>query len=94
MKNNKLSNASKNYTENAQLYRQINGRKSLEISGLFGRRKTIFHFIARDLKDLLKQIAERVSKLKDQVKTEKHAKNIFIKTFLKSLGHLIPQNTN
>lgn len=94
MKNKKLSNASKNYTENLQLYRQINGSKSLEISGLFGGRITLFHFFARDLKDLLKQIAERVSKLKDQVKTEKHAKNIFIKTFLQRLGHLIPQNIN
>jgi len=40
-----------------------------------------------DLKDQLKQIAERVVKLKDQIKTEEATKNAFIMPFLQSLGY-------
>jgi hypothetical protein len=40
-----------------------------------------------DLKDQLKQIAERVSKLKDQIQTEEATKNAFIMPFLQSLGY-------
>ena len=40
-----------------------------------------------DLKDQLKQIAERVVKLKDQIQTEEATKNAFIMPFLQSLGY-------
>jgi predicted type IV restriction endonuclease len=40
-----------------------------------------------DLKDLLKQIAERVIKLKDQIQTEEATKNAFIMPFIQSLGY-------
>ena len=40
-----------------------------------------------DLKDLLKQIAERVIKLKEQIQTEEATKNAFIMPFLQSLGY-------
>ena len=40
-----------------------------------------------DLKDQLKQIAERVIKLKDQIQTEEATKNAFIMPFLQSLGY-------
>ena len=40
-----------------------------------------------DLKDQLKQIADRVSKLKEQILTEEATKNAFIMPFLQSLGY-------
>jgi predicted type IV restriction endonuclease len=40
-----------------------------------------------DLKDQLKQIAERVIKLKEQIQTEEATKNAFIMPFLQSLGY-------
>lgn len=40
-----------------------------------------------DLKDQLKQIAERVIKLKDQILTEEATKNAFIMPFLQALGY-------
>lgn len=40
-----------------------------------------------DLKDQLKQIADRVIKLKDQIQTEEATKNAFIMPFLQSLGY-------
>ena len=40
-----------------------------------------------DLKDQLKQIAERVVKLKDQIQTEEATKNAFIMPFIQSLGY-------
>lgn len=40
-----------------------------------------------DLKDQLKQIADRVVKLKDQIQTEEATKNAFIMPFLQSLGY-------
>jgi len=40
-----------------------------------------------DLKDQLKQIADRVAKLKDQIQTEEATKNAFIMPFLQALGY-------
>lgn len=40
-----------------------------------------------DLKDQLKQIADRVVKLKDQIQTEEATKNAFIMPFIQSLGY-------
>lgn len=40
-----------------------------------------------DFKDQLKQIGERVAKLKDQIQTEEATKNAFIMPFLQSLGY-------
>lgn len=40
-----------------------------------------------DLKDQLKQIADRVVKLKDQIQTEEATKNAFIMPFLQALGY-------
>ena len=40
-----------------------------------------------DLKDQLKQIADRVIKLKDQIQTEEATKNAFIMPFLQALGY-------
>lgn len=40
-----------------------------------------------DLKDQLKQIADRVVKLKEQIQTEEATKNAFIMPFLQSLGY-------
>lgn len=40
-----------------------------------------------DLKDQLKQIAERVIKLKEQIQTEEATKNAFIMPFLQALGY-------
>jgi predicted type IV restriction endonuclease len=40
-----------------------------------------------DLKDQLKQISERIVKLKDQIQTEEATKNAFIMPFLQSLGY-------
>jgi hypothetical protein len=40
-----------------------------------------------DFKDLIKQIAERVSKLKDQIQTEEATKNAFIMPFIQAMGY-------
>lgn len=40
-----------------------------------------------DFKDQIKQISDRVSKLKDQIQTEEATKNAFIMPFLQSLGY-------
>ena len=40
-----------------------------------------------DLKDQLKQITDRIHKLKDQIQTEEATKNAFIMPFLMSLGY-------
>jgi predicted type IV restriction endonuclease len=40
-----------------------------------------------DFKDLIKQIGERVIKLKDQIQTEEATKNAFIMPFLQALGY-------
>jgi predicted type IV restriction endonuclease len=40
-----------------------------------------------DFKDELKQLGERVSKLKDQIQTEEATKNAFIMPFIKALGY-------
>lgn len=40
-----------------------------------------------DLKDELKQISERIEKLKDQINTEEATKNAFIMPFIKALGY-------
>ncbi len=40
-----------------------------------------------DFKDYLKQIADRVNKLKDQIQTEEATKNAFIMPFLQALGY-------
>lgn len=40
-----------------------------------------------DFKDLIKQIADRVTKLKDQIQTEEATKNAFIMPFLQALGY-------
>lgn len=40
-----------------------------------------------DLKDQLKQIGDRFTKLKDQIQTEEATKNAFIMPFLQSLGY-------
>ncbi|WP_298296902.1 type I restriction endonuclease [Hydrotalea sp.] len=40
-----------------------------------------------DFKDQIKQIGERVTKLKDQIQTEEATKNAFIMPFLQSLGY-------
>ncbi|MCP9754071.1 restriction endonuclease [Lacihabitans sp. CCS-44] len=40
-----------------------------------------------DFKDLIKQLGERVHKLKDQISTEEATKNAFIMPFLNSLGY-------
>ncbi len=40
-----------------------------------------------DLKDSLKAIADRVSKLKEQIGTEEATKNAFIMPFLQALGY-------
>lgn len=40
-----------------------------------------------DFKDLIKQLGERVTKLKDQVTTEEATKNAFIMPFIKELGY-------
>ncbi len=40
-----------------------------------------------DLKDQLKQIVDRVIKLKEQIQTEEATKNAFIMPFLQSLGY-------
>lgn len=40
-----------------------------------------------DFKDQIKQLGERVTKLKDQIQTEEATKNAFIMPFLQSLGY-------
>ena len=40
-----------------------------------------------DFKDLIKQIGDRVIKLKDQIQTEEATKNAFIMPFLQALGY-------
>lgn len=40
-----------------------------------------------DFKDYIKQIGERVVKLKDQIQTEEATKNAFIMPFLQALGY-------
>jgi hypothetical protein len=40
-----------------------------------------------DFKDLIKQIGDRVTKLKDQIHTEEATKNAFIMPFLQALGY-------
>jgi len=40
-----------------------------------------------DFKDQIKQLGERVSKLKDQIQTEEATKNAFIMPFIQSLGY-------
>jgi hypothetical protein len=40
-----------------------------------------------DFKDLVKQIGDRVSKLKDQIQTEEATKNAFIMPFIQALGY-------
>ena len=40
-----------------------------------------------DFKDQIKQLGERVSKLKDQINTEEATKNAFIMPFLQALGY-------
>ena len=40
-----------------------------------------------DLKDQLKQIADRISKLKDSIQTEEATKNAFILPFINALGY-------
>ncbi|MFZ5431179.1 MAG: type I restriction endonuclease [Bacteroidota bacterium] len=40
-----------------------------------------------DFKDYIKQIGERVTKLKDQIQTEEATKNAFIMPFLQTLGY-------
>lgn len=40
-----------------------------------------------DFKDLIKQLGERVTKLKDQIQTEEATKNAFIMPFLQALGY-------
>lgn len=40
-----------------------------------------------DFKDYIKQIGERVTKLKDQIQTEEATKNAFIMPFLQALGY-------
>lgn len=40
-----------------------------------------------DFKDQIKQIADRVNKLKDQIQTEEATKNAFIMPFLQALGY-------
>lgn len=40
-----------------------------------------------DFKDQIKQLGDRVSKLKDQIQTEEATKNAFIMPFLQSLGY-------
>lgn len=40
-----------------------------------------------DFKDEIKQLGERVSKLKDQIQTEEATKNAFIMPFIKALGY-------
>jgi predicted type IV restriction endonuclease len=40
-----------------------------------------------DFKDLIKQLGDRVSKLKDQIATEEATKNAFIMPFLQALGY-------
>ncbi len=40
-----------------------------------------------DFKDLIKQLGERVSKLKEQIQTEEATKNAFIMPFIQSLGY-------
>lgn len=40
-----------------------------------------------DFKDTIKQIGERVTKLKDQIQTEEATKNAFIMPFLQALGY-------
>lgn len=40
-----------------------------------------------DFKDELKQLGERVSKLKDQIQTEEATKNAFIMPFIRALGY-------
>lgn len=40
-----------------------------------------------DFKDLIKQIGDRVTKLKDQIQTEEATKNAFIMPFLQALGY-------
>jgi hypothetical protein len=43
--------------------------------------------MSMDFKDQIKQIAERVNKLKDQIQTEEATKNAFIMPFLQALGY-------
>jgi hypothetical protein len=40
-----------------------------------------------DFKDQIKQIGDRVNKLKDQIQTEEATKNAFIMPFLQVLGY-------
>jgi len=40
-----------------------------------------------DFKDLIKQLGDRVTKLKDQIQTEEATKNAFIMPFLQALGY-------
>jgi len=40
-----------------------------------------------DFKDQIKQLGDRVVKLKDQIQTEEATKNAFIMPFLQSLGY-------
>lgn len=39
-----------------------------------------------DFKDLIKQLAERVAKMKDAIQTEEATKNAFIMPFIQCLG--------
>ncbi|MCC6571828.1 MAG: restriction endonuclease, partial [Chitinophagales bacterium] len=40
-----------------------------------------------DFKDQIKQLGDRVNKLKDQIQTEEATKNAFIMPFLQTLGY-------
>lgn len=40
-----------------------------------------------DFKDTIKQLTERVAKLKDNIQTEEATKNAFIMPFINSLGY-------
>ena len=42
-----------------------------------------------DFKDQIKQISDRVGKLKDQIQTEEATKNAFIMPFLQTLGYVV-----
>lgn len=42
---------------------------------------------AMDFKDIIKQMGERVARLKDQIQTEEATKNAFIMPFIQSLGY-------
>jgi hypothetical protein len=44
-----------------------------------------------DIKDQIKQVADRVNKLKTQIQTEEATKNAFIMPFIQILGHPCPR---